>query len=165
MVPNIFFTLVVAFTLGTALYVTIGQNLIRSAFALFFALFGMAGFYILLGGDFIAMVQLLVYAGGVAVLLTFGAMLTADVDSPLQSNPLFNGFWTFVSGVGFFSLIYYVLMETEWPLKAANYTEPTTKDIGKLLLKEYILPFEVISFLLLVAMVGAIFLVQKGDRQ
>ncbi|MDT8447922.1 MAG: NADH-quinone oxidoreductase subunit J [bacterium] len=165
MVQNIFFLIVLVFTLGMGLYVTVGQNLIRSAFALFFTLFGMAGFYILLGGDFIAMVQLLVYAGGIAVLLTFGAMLTAEVDSPFQSNQLFNGFWTFVSGVGFFSLIYYVLMETDWPLKAANYHEPTTKEIGRLLLQQYILPFEVISFLLLVAMVGAIFLVQKGDRQ
>jgi len=164
MVQDIFYGLFVFLTLGTALYVTLGQNLIRAAFALFFTLTGVAGLYVLLGGDFISMIQLMVYAGGVAVLLTFGAMLTHDVEDPNDSNPLFNGFLAFVSGISFFSLIYYVLVETKWPEKSATFIEPTTGTIGKLLLTDYLLPFEVISFLLLIAMVGAVFFVEKGDR-
>jgi len=164
MVQSIFYGLFVLLTLGTALYVALGQNLIRAAFALFFSLTGIAGLYVLLGGDFIAMIQLMVYAGGIAVLLTFGAMLTHDVEDPNDSNPLFNGFLSFVSGIGFFSLIFYVLTETTWPQKSTQFIEPTTNTIGKLLLTDYLLPFEVISFLLLIAMVGAVYFVEKGDR-
>jgi len=58
-----------------------------------------------------------------------------------------------------------VLTESSWRVKAEALSEPTTKEIGKLLLKEYVLPFEVVSFLLLVAMIGAVYLVQKGENQ
>lgn len=165
MVQNLFYGGFVALTLGAGLYVAIGQNLIRAAFGLFFALCGIAGLYVLLAGDFIAMIQLMVYAGGIAVLLAFGAMLTHKVDDPQHSNLLVNGFLSFVSGIAFFSLLFYVLTESTWRVKAEVLSEPTTKEIGKLLLKEYVLPFEVVSFLLLVAMIGAVYLVQKGDNQ
>jgi len=165
MVQDVFYVVFVGLTMGTALYVALGPNLIRASFALFFTLSGVAGLYILIGGDFVAMIQLLVYAGGVAVLLTFGAMLTFDVESPEHSNPLFNGFISFLGGTAFFSMVYYVLAETQWPQKSGFSLEPTTKGLGHLLLKEYVLPFEVISFLLLVAMVGAIYFVERGDRK
>ena len=162
---DLFFYIFSGFTLVTATVVALNQNLIRAAFTLFFTLFAVAGVYVVLGGDFVAMVQLMVYAGGVAVLLTFGAMMTAEVLEPETSNLNFQGFLAFVGGVSFFSVLYYVLEETKWPLKGTNYIEPTTHEIGKLLLKEYILPFEVISFLLFIALVGAVYLVLKGDNE
>jgi NADH-quinone oxidoreductase subunit J len=162
--PQLFFYIFAAMVLGVGLIVTFSTNLLRAAFALFFVLFGIAGFYVLLGGDFIAIVQILVYAGGVNVLLIFGTMLTADVSSPAQSNLSFQAILTAVGAIGFFVLVYGIISSTSWNLMPLQEMEPTTKSLGTLLLKEYVLPFEVISFLLLSSMIGALVLVIKGDR-
>ncbi len=161
--PQIFFGIFTVMVLGVGLIVAFSTNLLRSAFALFFVLFGVAGLYVLLGGDFIAIVQILVYAGGVNVLLIFGTMLTAEVSVPGKSNLSFHGFFTTVVGIGLFILLYGVLSSTQWTTMNPIEMQATTRDLGKLLLKEYVLPFEVISFLLLSAMVGALVLVNKGD--
>jgi NADH-quinone oxidoreductase subunit J len=162
-VPQLFFFIFAALVLGVGLIVTFSANLLRSAFALFFVLFGIAGFYVLLGGDFLAIVQIMVYAGGVNVLLIFGTMLTADVSSPEKSNLSFQAVLTAVAAIGFFLLVYGIISSHSWNMMPLQEMNPTTKDLGTLLLKEYVLPFEVISFLLLSSMIGALVLVIKGD--
>lgn len=164
-IPEIFFYIFAFMVLGVGCIVAFSTNLVHSAFALFFALFGMAGFYVLLGGDFVAMVQIMVYAGGVAVLLIFGTMLTADVSEPETSNLSFQGLLSFFGGVGLLGVLMAVLDKTEWPLAEFTQREATTKTLGNLLLKDYLLPFEVISFLLLIAMVGGIFIILKGGDE
>jgi len=162
--PHLFFYLFGAMVLGIGLVVTFSTNLLRSAFSLFFVLFGVAGFYVLLGGDFIAIVQIMVYAGGVNVLLIFGTMLTSDVNNPERSNISFQGILTAIAAIGFFAIVYGIITSHQWNLSPLQELNPTTKDLGTLLLKEYVLPFEVISFLLLSAMIGALVLVIKGER-
>ncbi len=151
--------------LGIGFIVAFSRNLLHSAFALFFVLFGIAGLYILLGADFLGMVQIMVYAGGVAVLLIFGTMLTASISEPEQSNLSFQAILSLLSGAGVLILLLAVFNKTDWPVMSPGKMEPTTESLGKLLLSEYILPFEVISFLLLAAMIGALMLVMKGDRK
>ncbi len=162
--PLLFFYLFTILVLGVGLVVTFSANLLRSAFALFFVLFGVAGFYVLLGGDFIAIVQILVYAGGVNVLLIFGTMLTTDVANPVKSNLSFQGILTAVGAIALFLLLYGVIRSANWGVITPDKMEPTTRLLGRMLLKEYVLPFEVISFLLLSALIGALVLVIKGDR-
>lgn len=162
--PLLFFYIFSAMVLGVGLVVAFSGNLLRSAFALFFVLFGIAGHYVLLGGDFIAIVQILVYAGGVNVLLIFGTMLTADVSQPQKSNPLFHRALAAIAAVAFFIPVYYIISSFNWGVVRSAEFSPTTKELGKLLLKEYVLPFEVISFLLLSAMIGALVVVMKGER-
>jgi len=161
---ELFFYFFTVMVLGIGCIVAFSQNLLRSAFALFFVLFGIAGFYVLLGGDFLAVVQVLVYAGGINVLLIFGTMLTADVATPESSNISFQSVLTIVAGAGIFFLLLFIINSAEWPIVTQEMV-PTTKHIGRLLLKEYILPFEVISFLLLASMIGALVLVNKGDQR
>lgn len=162
MAETIFFYTFGGIVLGAASLVAFSTNLLRSAFTLFFVLFGMAGLYVMLGGDFIGMVQIMVYAGGINVLLIFGTMLTGDIAKPEVSNLSFQGVLTFFAGVSFMALLLAVLERTTWPLLDQPTMAPTTRDIGRLLLKEYVLPFEVISFLLVAAMVGAIMVVLKS---
>jgi NADH-quinone oxidoreductase subunit J len=162
--PQLFFYVFSAVVLGIGLILTFSTNLLRSAFSLFFVLFGIAGFYVLLGGDFIAVVQILVYAGGVNVLLIFGTMLTADVSSPQKSNLSFQAVLTAIAAIGFFILVYGIISTTDWNVMSPEKMKPTTEDLGTMLLKEYVLPFEVISFLLLSSIIGALVLVIKGDR-
>jgi len=162
--PLLFFGIFTLMVLGVGSIVAFSRNLLRSAFALFFVLFGMAGFYVLLGGDFLAIVQVLVYAGGVNVLLIFGTMLTAEVSLPASSNPSFQRVLAPVVGIALFLLLVSTLQSADFAVLVPDSMTPTTKDLGRLLLQEYVLPFEVISFLLLTAMVGALVLVNRGDR-
>lgn len=162
---HVFFYAFSVFLIGIGLIVAFSKNLLHSAFALFFALFSVAGFYVLLGADFLAMVQVMVYAGGVSVLLIFGTMLTANISEPESSNLSFQVALSIVSGAAVLGLILWVFGQTNWNVIVPGAREATTASIGKLLLGQYILPFEVISFLLLAAMIGALMLVMKGDRK
>ena len=160
--PGLFFYGFAVFIIGFGGVVALSGNLLHSAFALFFALFGIAGFYVLLGADFLAVVQIMVYAGGISVLLIFGTMLTAEISRPKKSNPSFQVFLAALSGAGVLATLLAILGKTSWPSLQATEAEPTVAPIGKMLLGEYILPFEVVSFLLLAAMIGALMLVIKG---
>ena len=162
---QLFFYGIAAFIIGFSGIVAFSGNLLHSAFALFFALFGIAALYVTLGADFLAMVQIMVYAGGVSVLLIFGTMLTAEISQPQKSNLSFQGFLTAASGGAVLILLLTVYEKTNWPAIQLMEMEPTTASLGKMLLGEYILPFEVVSFLLLAAMIGALMLVMKGDRK
>jgi NADH-quinone oxidoreductase subunit J len=162
---HVFFYAFSVLLIGIGLVVAFSKNLLHSAFALFFVLFTVAGFYVLLGADFLAMVQVMVYAGGVSVLLIFGTMLTADISEPETSNLSFQAALTVISGAAVLGLILWVFNQTDWNVIVPGAREATTASIGKLLLGQYILPFEVISFLLLAAMIGALMLVMKGDRK
>ncbi|MCP4757445.1 MAG: NADH-quinone oxidoreductase subunit J [Proteobacteria bacterium] len=164
-ISELFFYFFTIMVLGVGCIVAFSRNLLRSAFSLFFVLFGVAGFYVLLGGDFIAIVQIMVYAGGVNVLLIFGTMLTPDVSQTERSNLSFQGVLAALGGIALLALLLGVLFTANWPIPVPGEMAPTTKAIGKLLLKEYVLPFEVISFLLLAAMVGSLVLVKKGDQR
>lgn len=160
---DLFFIIFTALVLGVGCVVAFSRNLLRTAFALFFVLFGVAGMYVLLGGDFLAIVQIMVYAGGVNVLLIFGTMLTADVSNPMRSNLSFQGTLTVAACLAFLVLLLVIIHSTQWPQAVPGEMTPTTKALGMLLLKEYVLPFEVISFLLLAAIISSLVLVKKGD--
>lgn len=163
--PEAFFYFFATVVLGIGCIVAFSRNLLHAAFALFFVLFGISGFYVLLGADFIAVVQVMVYAGGINVLLIFGTMLTADMNQPENTNRSFQGILSFVSGAAIFALLLSVFEGVNWPTTTLTALESTTKPIGRLLLSTYIFPFEVISFLLLAAMVGALVLIIKGDSK
>jgi NADH-quinone oxidoreductase subunit J len=147
-------------TVGSAAVVVLSRTLIYSAFALLFTFLGVAGFYVLLGADFLAAAQLLVYIGGILVLLLFGVMLTHKIyDLDFRS-----GSYQFLPGLivagGLFVILTAVALWTEWgqtPLAPA----PTTSSIGRLFMGEYLLPFEAASVLLLVALVGAAMIVRR----
>ncbi len=162
---ELFFYFFAAMVLGIGCIVAFSKNLLRSAFSLFFVLFGIAGFYVLLGGDFLAIVQIMVYAGGINVLLIFGTMLTPEISETSRSNLSFQGLLTAVAGISLFVLLLYIVSSTEWGVITPAEMKPTTKEIGRLLLSKYVLPFEVISFLLLSAMIGALVLVNKGEQK
>ena len=147
-------------TVGSAAVVVLSRTLIYSAFALLFTFFGVAGLYVLLGADFLAATQLLVYVGGILVLLLFGVMLTHriyDLDFKGGTHQLAPGL---IVAIGLFVIFAATALRTQWaatPLAPA----PTTAAIGRLFLGEYLLPFEAASILLLVALVGAAMIVRR----
>jgi NADH-quinone oxidoreductase subunit J len=154
------FWLFAVVTVGSAAVVVLSRTLIYSAFALLFTFFGVAGLYVLLGADFLAATQLLIYVGGILVLLLFGVMLTHkiyDLDLRTEATQILPGG---IVAAGLFVILAATAVRTEW-MGVARTPAPTTAEIGRLFLGEYLLPFEAASVLLLVALVGAAMIVRR----
>lgn len=149
-------------TVVSAAVVVFSRNIIYSAFALLFTFFGVAGIYILLSADFIAITQLLVYVGGILVLLVFGVMLTnnvVDVEMKTGTLQVLPASMVVALAAGTLCGIFYV---TEWRVIPSESALPsTTGALGEMLMTTWLLPFEVASVVLLVALVGAAMVARK----
>jgi NADH-quinone oxidoreductase subunit J len=138
----------------------LARTLIYGAFALLVTFFGVAGLYVLLGADFLAATQVLIYVGGILVLLLFGVMLTHKIyDLDLRSGTIQLSSGLIVA-VGLFVILAALALKAEWPT-LARAPAPTTAGIGRLFLSDYLLPFEAASVLLLVALMGAAMIVRR----
>lgn len=150
-----------ALVLGSALLVVYGRNLVHSAFALMATFFGVAVFYVLLGADFLAGAQVLIYIGGILILLLFGVMLTHRVyDLNLRTETFQVGPAAAVA-LAVFLIFVGVIYQTPWRNLGILVEDPTTETIGRLFMMEYLLPFEAASVLLLVTLIGAAMLVRR----
>ena len=128
-----------------------------------FTLLGVTGLYVFLWADFLAVVQVVVYVGGILVLIIFGIMLTNKITSVNISNTSVQKsigsivLLVFIVGLGF------MVYTTPWVSVANSEPVQTTDAIGRLLMIDYLLPFEVASLLLLGALIGATTLSRKDN--
>ena len=152
---NIAFGLIVAITLGSALMVVMSQQLLYSAIALLFTLFGVAGLYIFMWADFMAGVQIVIYIGGILVLLIFGIMLTNKISSVNISHTSLQRRVGAVITLAVLGFLIPMITKTSWLQLSSEEPAQTADSIGRLLMMEYLLPFEVASLLLLGALIGA----------
>ncbi len=163
---DIFFWFFAGVTLGSAAVVVFSRNIIYSAFSLLFTFFGVAGIYVLLSADFIAVTQLLVYVGGILVLLVFGVMLTnkvVDVEMKTGTLQVLPASVVVALAAGTLCGIFYV---TDWRIIPSENALPTTARIlGEMMMTSYLLPFEVASVVLLVALIGAAMIARKERKQ
>ena len=158
------FYLLAALTIGSALVVAFSHNLVHSAFSLLGAFMGVAGLYAMLAADFVAVIQVMVYIGGILVLIIFAVMLTHRISDVDVSNravgripaALLIGVVGVVMGV--------CIGSAEWAQHAEIAASPTTFGIGEAFLGPYILPFELASVVLLVALIGAVVVSRKEIR-
>ncbi len=156
------FWFVVIMTIAAAVVVVGSRNLVYSAVGLFFTLFGIAGLYVFLWADFMAGVQVMVYVGGILVLILFGIMLTHRISSVnISHTGLQRSLGVLVAMVILFGLTY-LIQNTPWKWAAGIEPESTTYEIGTLIMTDYLLPFEVASVLLLAALIGAAVLSRKN---
>ncbi|MFQ5791283.1 MAG: NADH-quinone oxidoreductase subunit J [Acidobacteriota bacterium] len=159
-VQLVFYTFA-AVVIASGALVVYGRNLVYSAFALMATFFGVAVFYVLLGADFLAGAQVLIYVGGILILLLFGVMLTSRIyDLNLRTQTFQVGAGAAVAVLVFVSLVS-IIYRTPWRKLPMLEAEPTTEAIGRLFMTDYILPFEAASVLLLVALIGAAMLVRR----
>lgn len=159
------FYLVAIITVGSALMVAFSRNIIYSAFSLLGTFAGVAGLYIFLGADFVAGVQLLIYVGGILVLILFAVMLThriTDVEITNRAAGRIPGL--IITGVLIFLLIQ-TIRETSWVKVKEVVFQPTTAKIGDLFLDSYLLPFELASLVLLAALIGAVVISRKEIKE
>lgn len=159
------FYLIAFITVVSAAGVAFSRNIIHSAFSLMGTFGGVAGIYVLLGADFVAAVQLLIYVGGILVLILFAVMLThriTDVEITNRSVGTIPGL--FVIGV-FFALLVQTIRATSWAKAKEILYAPTAGKIGDLFLGSYLLPFELASLVLLAALIGAVVLSRKEIKE
>jgi NAD(P)H-quinone oxidoreductase subunit 6 len=155
------FGLIAAVTVISAAGVAFSNNIVYSAFALMGTLLGAAGLFVLLAADFVAVVQVLIYVGGILVLTLFAVMLTHRIADVRVSNRSL-GRLPALLVVGIVGVVMMrAIFATTWHAVVPGVPEPTTYAIGNGFLTDYILPFELASLVLLAALVGAVVLSRK----
>lgn len=161
---DIIFYAFAALTIASAAVMVFSRNVIYSAVGLLFTFFGVAGIYVLLAADFLAAVQVLIYVGGILVLLLFGVMLSQRV----TSVELRTGTLQFLPAVlvvgGVLIILLRVVYKTSWNTVQVADFNPTSKAIGTLLMTDFLIPFEIASVLLLAALIGAAFIARREKR-
>ncbi len=162
----IFFILATAIVVFSVLSI-FSRRILRAAIYLLFVLVAMAGLYYMMNFQFLAAVQLILYAGGIVVLIIFSILLTSQIDSKLQApkaSHLAGGAATALVGI---TLAVTTVLQYTFKSSTAEALNPDMRTIGKQLmdtnLHGYALPFEVISILLLAALVGSIFIARKKN--
>ncbi len=140
------------------------KNVFHCALFLILCLFSVAGIFILLEAEFLAAAQVLIYVGAVSILIIFAIMLTSNLASGkiVQSNenvPVS----VFVSVVFALTTILLISNTGVWRYQEKDLSDGTIMALGKLLMTQFMLPFEVVSVLLLAAMIGAIVLARKEN--
>ena len=150
-----------AFMLASALYVVLGRNLVHCAFALMGTFFGVAVLYVYLGADFLAGAQVVIYVGGVLTLMVFGVMLTNRIYNLNLSSGAIQVLPGALSAGLVFALLVWIIQSVDWGAMDTGDPGPTSEGIGRLLVGDYLLPFEIASVLLLIALMGAAMLVRR----
>lgn len=168
---------VMALTLLAAVGVAMLPNLFHAALALVGTLLGIAAIYIALQADFLAAVQILIYVGAVMTLVIFAIMLTqrfGDKSIP-HHNELsllhFSGLRGFIlAGLAFGSPVVFIvafskmILRTQWTEQNTEVSRITAFELGEALMREYVFPFEIISVILIAALIGAIVIARKDKN-
>ena len=156
-------------TVAAGLTMVITRNIVHAMFLLFVVLFGMAGVYVFAGAEFIAVSQVIIYVGGILIILLFGVMLTHKLRELTPQTDTLNFIPGLLVGVGMLAGFIFLIQRSgikeileARALNAAPAPMPSTLGmIGVQTITEYLLPFEAISILLLVALIGAAYLSRK----
>lgn len=153
-----------AVTVLGALVMAFHQSIVHSAFALVASLFGVAGLYWTLGADFLGGLQVLLYVGGVTVLLLFAVMLTTR-DTMRRSMARYVFVAPIVGLVGAHVVRAYEGLAQAFPSGPLPEPQPTTEALGRLLMARegHLLTFEVVAVLLLVVLIGAVTVARRGQ--
>lgn len=138
-------------------------KVIHMLLSLVMTFLAIAGIYVLLSAEFVAAVQVLIYSGAITIIMIFGIMLTKHNDSQqhIKSSPR-----NIVVGIGvvaFFILMYVLIDGVSFGEQATDLHVENTKQIGIELYSHYVIPFELMSIVLLVALIGAIILAKRDD--
>jgi len=167
---QVLFLIFAAIILGSAFMVVTTKKMIHAAFWLISTLFGVAALYAMLNAGFMAMVQIVVYIGAIAILFIFAIMLTRkdlrDSPTPLNKN------WGIAALLGLLSFGGLLTLLNNWTgyLKKAPDLSPgmdTIADLGEALVSPnaYLLPFEVASVLLLAALIGSVYVANQAKSE
>lgn len=164
-VPSaIIFYALAAVTLVSAAGVALLRNILHSAFSLLGTLAAVAGLYLYLGADFVGVAQLLIYVGGILVLLLFAVLLTNRIGALKITNLSTGVLFAAPAAIAVVALLVRVAVDTPWRTIESP-AAPTTARLGDAFLREALLPFELASIVLLVALVGAMVIARRAVKE
>ncbi|HEX2901160.1 MAG TPA: NADH-quinone oxidoreductase subunit J [Bacteroidia bacterium] len=167
-VTEIVFHLFVLLTAGAATALAVSRNVVYAAFLLFVVLIGVAGLYVFAGAEFLAVSQVIVYVGGTLIVVIFGVMLTAKIREMRPQTELVNVIPGALMAIGLFLALLFVIRESSVsqasPMDAVA-TFENTQRVGIATVTDYLLPFELVSVLLLTVLVGAAYLSRKTKTE
>lgn len=158
-----------AITVLSALFVLITKHVLHAAFGLLVCLLGIAGLYLLAGAEFLGVTQLLVYAGGILVLIIFGIMLTNRADGKTIKAGNHRVIPGVLSGIAIFLLFTQIYSQSSFrdSLRSTGNNIPLmghpVESLGVEIMTRYLLPFELIAVILLVILVGSLFISKKEN--
>ena len=161
MIGDLVFYLFAAVIVVSGFCVAFCRNIVHAAFSLLFTLLSVAALFAMLAADFLTVAQILVYVGGVLVLVIFTVMMTRVPGEPGQ-GPRANVYIPAgIFALAVFALVYRVITISGWGGRTMAPDDPVTADIGVQIMTNYIFPFEYVSLALLVAMVGAAIVIRE----
>lgn len=147
-------------TLLSALYIALTRNVLYAAIALIITFLGVAGVFMMIGASFVAISQILVYVGGILVLIVFGIMLTNRLKGQKVVTRSYNKFLGILLSGGLFIILFKAIVQANFGaiywISEAEPQKPALKQFGMRLMTDYVLAFEVIGVLLLLALIGAV---------
>jgi NADH-quinone oxidoreductase subunit J len=159
----VFYALAAAVVIS-ALGVALARSILSSALSLLGTLGGVAGLYLWIGADFLGIAQILIYVGGVLVLVLFAILMTHRIGDSRLTNLSAGATVAAPSTIALGALLMKAAAKTPWRETEAA-AAPTTARLGDALLDEWLLPFEVASLVLLLALVGAMVIARRAARQ
>ena len=141
------------------------QKVVHMVIAVVFTFISIAGLYIMLSAEFVAAVQILIYSGAITIIMLFGIMLTKhnDQEAKDKAKSRLHRFFVLIGIIGFAAVVYLGIYDLDIPAEPAPLHENNTEQIGVALYSDFVIPFELTSVLLLVALIGAVILA-KRDR-
>ena len=166
---TIIFYLLAALTLVSGLLAVTTRMIFRSAIYLLFSLIGIAGIYFWLQYEFIAAVQIIVYVGGIVVLIIFSIFLTQQAGEELPKQKIGRQIFSALAAFCGLALVLVQLVQHDFVITNGKLIEPSVNNIGNQMLGVhdggYALPFEVVSILLLAALIGCIVIALKSESE
>jgi NADH-quinone oxidoreductase subunit J len=161
---DLLFLVLAAVLIGTALMVVLGRNIIRSGLWLILCFATLAGLYALLGNPLVAVAQVLVYMGAIAVLILFAIMLTQTKGGPAALVFHHQAWAAAIAAVVLGGLLAIVIGAADWPL-VGPFVRTSTELVASLIFSDYLLAFEIVGVLLLAAVIGGVFLAKRDDER
>ncbi|WHY00543.1 NADH-quinone oxidoreductase subunit J [Neobacillus sp. DY30] len=159
-----FFGLALVAIIGGVLLLNL-TKVVHMVVALIFTFVSIAGIYVLLSAEFVAAVQILIYSGAITIIMLFGIMLTKHDDEGETTTGKWRKVLLFLGIVGFAGAVYYGIYDFNVVQVPTDLHVDNTMKIGEALYSKWVIPFELTSVLLLVALVGAIILAKKDEKE
>lgn len=160
---DVLFVVLAGILLGSALLVVTLRDIIRCGIAMVAAFGALAGIYVMLGAPLVAAAQVLVYIGAIAVLILFAVMLTQAKNAPARLVYQTQAVPAAIAAVVLAVIVALSVVATDWG-DVGTRVATATDALARLLFNEYVLPFEIVSVLLLAAVIGGVFLAKREDR-
>ncbi|MBD2863598.1 MULTISPECIES: NADH-quinone oxidoreductase subunit J [Paenibacillus] len=161
---NVMFFVFALLAIGGAIFMISFTKVVSMVVSAAVTFLSLAGLYVLLEAEFLAMAQVLVYAGGISILMIFGIVMTRHKGEEPEDKRRWHHIGLWIGIAGLFGILFYAFQNVSFPKGELATPEDNTLEIGKRLFTEQVIPFELMSILLTVAFIGAIILAKREEE-